>query len=67
VARDKSKKYEVALKLMRADTGSERPGSQREMRKETSECKVRAVLIRTESTTGSGASYTAIEVCLVTT
>src|SRR5882724_10834205 len=65
-ARDESKKLEVAPELIKADTGSGRPGSQREMRKETSECKVRVVLIRTESTMGSGASYTAIEVCLVT-
>jgi len=45
VARDESKKFEVAPKLMSADTGSERPGRRREIRKETSECKVRAELI----------------------
>src|SRR5882724_6319233 len=66
VARDKSKKFEVAPESMSADTGSGRPGSRREMRKETSECEVRAVLIWTESTIGSGALSTAIEVCLVT-
>jgi len=66
-ARDESKKFKVAPKLIKADTGSGRPGSQREMRKETSECEVRAALIWTESTMGSGASYAAIEVCLVTT
>ena len=66
-ARDESNKFEVAPKSMRADTGLERPGSQREMRKETSECKVRAVLIQIKSTRGSGASYTAVEVRLVTT
>src|SRR5882724_9876046 len=64
VARDRSNKFEVAPKLMSADTGLDRPGSQREIIKETSECKVR--VIQTESTKGSGASYTAIEVCLVT-
>src|SRR5882672_5698102 len=36
-------------------------------RKETSECKVRAALIQTESTGESGASCTAIEVCWGTT
>src|SRR5882724_6628928 len=66
VARDESKKLEVAPKLIKADTGLGRPGSQTEMRKETSECEVRAALIWTESTMGSGASYTAVEVCLVT-
>jgi len=45
VARDKSKKFEVAPKSMSADTGSERPWRQRETRKEISECKVRVVLI----------------------
>jgi len=67
VARDKSKKFEVAPKSMSADTGSERPGIQRETRKETSGCKGSMVLIWTESTMGSGASYTAVEVCWVTT
>jgi len=66
-ARDESKKFKVAPKLMSADTGLERPGRLREIRKETSECEVRAVLIWTESTMGLGASYTAIEVCWVTT
>ena len=66
-ARDKSKKFKVAPKSMSADTGSERPGRQREIRKETSDCEVRAVLIQTESTIGSGALSTAVEVCLVTT
>src|SRR5882724_10164752 len=66
-ARDESKKFEVAPELMSADTGSERPGRLREIRKETSECEVRAVLIWTESTKGLGTSYTAIEVCWVTT
>ena len=46
-ARDESKKFEVAPELMSVDTGSERPGRQREIRKETSECEVRAVLIWT--------------------
>ena len=50
VARDKSKKFEVAPKLMNADTGLERPGIRRETRKETSECEVRVVLIQTKST-----------------
>src|SRR5882672_1043765 len=36
-------------------------------RKETSECEVRAALIWTESTGGSGASCTAVEVCWGTT
>src|SRR5882724_11660622 len=40
VARDESKKFEVAPKSMKADTGSGRPGSQRERRKETSKCEV---------------------------
>jgi len=62
-ARDESKKFEVASKSMSADTGSERPGRQREIRKETSECEVRVALIWTKSTRGSGASYTAVEVC----
>src|SRR5882724_9978439 len=66
-ATDESNKFEVAPKLMRADTGSERPGRVREKRKETSECKVRVALILTESTMGSGILSTAIEVCLVTT
>src|SRR5882724_1397433 len=52
---------------MSADTGSEKPGRQRKIRKETSECEVRAGLIWTESTMGLGASYTAVEVCWVTT
>jgi len=63
LARDESKKFEVAPELMSADTGSGRPMIRRETRKETSECKVRVALIWTESTRGSGASYTAIEVC----
>src|SRR5882724_11087930 len=67
VARDKSKKFEIAPELIKADTGLGRPGSRREMRRETSECEVRVVLIRTKSTMGLGASYTAVEVCLVTT
>jgi len=66
-ARDESKKFEVALKSMSADTGLEITGIQRETRKEISECKVRAVLIWTESTRVLGASYTAIEVRWVTT
>jgi len=40
VARDESKKFEVAPESMSTDTGLERPGSRREIRKETSECKV---------------------------
>src|SRR5882672_11963309 len=67
LAREESKKFEVAPESMSADTGSGRPGTQMRMRKETSECEVRAVLIRTESTGGSGASCTAIEVCWGTT
>ena len=62
MARDESKKFEVASKLMSADTGLEGRGRQREIRKETSECELRAVLILTESTRGFGPSYTAIEV-----
>ena len=42
VARDESKKFEVAPESMSADTGSERPRRAREIRKETSECEVRA-------------------------
>ena len=67
VARDRSKKFEVAPESMSADTWSGRPGRLREIRKETSECKVRAVLIQTEFTMGSGTLYTAVEVCWVTT
>src|SRR5882724_1802491 len=67
VARDESKKFKVAPESIKAYTGSGSPGSRREMRKETSECEGRAALIRTESTIGSGALSTAIEVCLVTT
>ena len=63
VARAESKKFDVAPKLMNADTGLGRPGIQMETRKETSECEVRAALIWTESTKGSGASYTAVDVC----
>src|SRR5882724_1189057 len=63
VARDKSKKFEVAPKSMSADTGSERPGRVREIRKETSEWEVRAALILTESTMGSGTLSTAVKVC----
>jgi len=54
VARDESKKFEVAPESMSADTGSERPGIWRETRKETSECEGRA-LIWTKSTMGLGA------------
>ena len=63
VARDKSKKFEVAPESMSADTGSERPGRVREIRKETSECEVRVALILTESTMGSGTLSTAVKVC----
>src|SRR5882672_10561796 len=66
-AREESKKFEVAPESMSADTGSGRPGISMKTRKETSECKVRAVLIRTKSTGGSGASCTAGEVCWGTT
>src|SRR5882724_7073520 len=62
-ARDKSKKFEVAPKSISADTGSEEPGRVREMRNETSECEVRAALILTKSTLGSGMLSTAVEVC----
>jgi len=54
MARDESKKFEVAPESMSADTGSERPGRVREIRKETSEWEVRAALILTESTRESG-------------
>ena len=50
VAREESKKFEVVPKSMSTDTGSERPGIQMRTRKETSECKLRTALIRTEST-----------------
>src|SRR5882724_8662281 len=63
VARDESKKFKVAPKSMGSDTGSERPGRVREIRKETSECEVRAALILTESTMGSGTLSTAVKVC----
>ena len=63
MARDKSKKFEVAPVSISADTGLERPGIGTETRKETSKCEVRAALIQTKSTRGSGASYTAVEVC----
>jgi len=53
-ARDECKKFEVAPKSMSAGTGSERPGRVREIRKETSEWEVRAALILTKSTIGSG-------------
>ena len=66
VARDESKKFEVAPELISADTGSEQPGRRREIRKETSECKVGVALIRTESTMGSGTLSTAVKVCWVT-
>src|SRR5882724_9360714 len=66
VARDKSTKFEVAPESMSADTGSGRPGRVREIRKETSECEVRAALILTKSTLGSGILSTAVKVCLVT-
>ena len=45
MARDESKNLEVAPKLMSVDTGSERPGRRREIRKETSEYEVRVALI----------------------
>ena len=48
---------------MSADTGSERPGRVREMRKETFEWEVRVVLILTESTRGSGTLSTVVKVC----
>src|SRR5467141_800540 len=63
LAREESKKFEVAPESMSADTGSERPGIRMRTRKETSECEVRAALIQTESTGELGASCTAIEVC----
>jgi len=63
VARDKFKKFEVAPESMSADTGSERPGRVREIRKETSEWEVRVALILTKSTMGSGTLSTAIMVC----
>ena len=47
MARDESKKFKVAPESMSADTGSGRPGRVREIRKETSECEVRAALILT--------------------
>ena len=62
-ARDESNKFEVAPESMSANTGSERPGRLREIRKETSECEVRAALIVTESTMGSGTLSTAVKVC----
>jgi len=62
-ARDESKKFEVAPESMSADTGSGRPGRAREIRKETSECEVRAALILTKSTLGSGILSTAVKVC----
>src|SRR5882724_1041381 len=61
-SRDESKKFEVAPESMSADTGSGRPGRAREIRKETSECEVRAALILTKSTLGSGIPSTAIKV-----
>jgi len=63
VARDESKKFEVAPKSISADTGSERPGRVRIDENETSECEVRAALILTKSTLGSGTLSTAVEVC----
>src|SRR5882724_10089953 len=63
VARDESKKFKVASESMSTDTGSERPGRVREIRKETSECEVRVALILTESTMGSGILSTAVKVC----
>src|SRR5882672_3323089 len=63
LAREESNNFEVAPESMSADTGSEMPGIRMRTRKETSECEVRAVLIRTESTGESGASCTAVEVC----
>jgi len=62
-ARDESKKFEVAPESMSADTGSERPGRVREIRKETSECEVRVELILTKSRKGSGILSTAVKVC----
>src|SRR5882672_2864791 len=67
LAREESKKFEVAPESMSADTGSGRPGIQMRTRKETSECEVRAALIWTESTGGLGASCTSGEVCWGTT
>src|SRR5882724_872125 len=67
VAREESKKFEVAPESMSTDTGSARPGILMRTRKETSDCEVRAALIRTESTERSRGGYTAIEVCLGTT
>ena len=52
MARDESKKFKVAPELMSTDTGLARPGILMRTRKETSECEVRAALIRTESTEG---------------
>ena len=67
LAMEESKKFEVAPESISADTGLGRPGIQTRTRKETSECEVRAALIRTESTGESGASCTAGEVCWGTT
>src|SRR5882724_730390 len=49
--------FKVAPELMSADTGSGRLGRVREIRKETSECEVRAAQILTKSTLGSGILY----------
>jgi len=67
VARDNPKKFDVSPESISTDTGLGRHGIQMGTRKQTSECKVRAMLIWTESTWESGASFTATEVCWVTT
>src|SRR5882724_5282474 len=62
VARDESKKFEVAPKSMSADTGSGRPGRVREIRKETSDGEVGAAVGLTEVTMGSCTVCTAVKV-----
>ena len=66
VARDRSKKFEVAPESMSANTELGRPGILMRTRKETSDWEVRAALIWTKSTWELGAWYTAVEVCWVT-
>jgi len=66
-AREESKKFEVGTRGLSADTGSGGQEFWTQTRKETFGVKVRAVLIRPESTGELGASCTAGEVCWGTT
>jgi len=59
-ARDESKKFEVGSRINECRYRVRRPGRVREIRKETSEWRLRVALILNESTRGSGTLSTAV-------